>query len=273
MVERFPIDSGERLPHATSAITAKRAIIRASYQRRDWMEYNSAVTDFVGLCRAARELPGADTHDRLWSAWFALPEWFLISAPSPVGPLPFSHFVNGQRRVLAFSTAHRAGGYAQAMRIGPLMPLAPPLAMQTMPQLKTYGVYGFLVDIGPDGFDTSLDNLWGMFHRFRAAPPPAPPSIPSGPAAGTVEWFRALPAWHVVMTAQDRSMPELTSQGSDLVAQVYSSAHAVAHFAVHAPIVVMPPAQVLTLLMDIELVRFVRFDNHLVVDLVDLHVG
>jgi len=233
------------------------------------------VTDFVGLCRAARDLPGADTHDRLWAAWFALPEWHFISAPSPVGPLPFSHFVTGQRRVLGFTTALGADAYARAMRIGPLMALPPAAAMQRMPQLKMYGVYGFLVDIGPDGFDTSLDNLWGMFHRFRAPPPPSPPPsiVPSGPVPGSVEWFRALPAWHVVMTPQDPSMPDLISQGSDLVAQVYSSAQAVTAFSVHAPIAVMPPAQVLALLMDIELVRYVRFDNHLVVDLVDLHVG
>jgi hypothetical protein len=30
---------------------------------------------------------------------------------------------------------------------------------------------------------------------------------------------------------------------------------------------------VLSLLLDIELVRYVRFDNHLIVDLVDLHVS
>jgi hypothetical protein len=224
------------------------------------------VTDFVGLCRAARSLPGPETHDRLWSAWFALPEWHFVAAPSPVGPLPFSNFIEGQRCVLAFTTAAGADGHARLMRVGPPMALAPEAAIQKVPQLKMYGVYGFLVDVGPDGFHTSVDKMWAMFHRFRAAPY-APTQVFVGPAPGTVEWFLGLAAWHVLMTTADRGMPELATQGTDLIAQVYSSPYAAG---AQSPIVAMAPAHALSLFSDIELVRFVRFDNHLVVDLMDL---
>lgn len=229
------------------------------------------MTDFVGLCRAARELPGQDTSDRLWSAWFALPQWHLLAAPSPVGTLPFSNFVDGQRSVLAFTSANGAANYAAAMRVGPPMALVPDAVIQRVPQLKSFGVGGFLVDVGPNGFMTSLDQLWSMFHRFRA--PPAPPPPPSGPAPGTVAWFRALPAWHVVVTAADRSVPELVSDGGDLVAQVFSSPQAMLRFAGRElPSTVMPPAQALAWLADMELVKWVKLDHHLIVDLVDLQM-
>jgi hypothetical protein len=52
---------------------------------------------------------------------------------------------------------------------------------------------------------------------------------------------------------------------------VYTSAH-VARFAKGGSIVAMPPAQVLGLLNDLELVRMVRFDDELVIDLVDLQL-
>jgi hypothetical protein len=233
------------------------------------------VTDFAGLCRAARELPGPDTHDRLWAAWFALPAWQLIAAPSPAGPLPFSNYVDRQRCVMAFTTASRAGDYARYMRVGPLMPLAPDSAIQRVPQLKAYGVTGFLVDIGPDGFHTSLDNLWAMYHRFRAHPPAVLAPAPLGPVPGSVEWFLALPAWHVVVRETDRTVPELTQAdtGADLLAQVYSSAQAVTrHAGAKTPTAVMLPAQALALFGDMELVRFVRFDGHLVADVLELRL-
>jgi hypothetical protein len=91
---------------------------------------------------------------------------------------------------------------------------------------------------------------------------------PSGPI-GSLEWFRALPAWHVVMSKKDKSVPELASEGSDLIAQIYSSPLAVACAGV-GPAVMMPPAQVISMLIDMELVKLVRFDDRLVVDLVDV---
>lgn len=234
------------------------------------------MTDFVGLCRAARELPGPDTHDRLWAAWCTLPQWHFLSAPSPLGPLPYSHFINGQRCVMAFTTIDGANSYSAQMRVGPLMTLTPDATMRRLGQLRGYGVYGFLVDVGPHGFHTSLDNLWAMFHRFReqryapqVQPPVAAPVAPSGPIPGSLEWFRALPAWHVVMSKKDRSVPELASEGSDLIAQIYSSPLAVACAGV-GPAVMMPPAQVISMLVDMELVKLVRFDDRLVVDLVDV---
>lgn len=227
----------------------------------------------MGLCRAARQYPGPATHDRLWSAWCTLPQWHFLSAPSPVGPLPFSNFVDGHRAVLAFSTIDGANSYAAHMRIGPMMTLTPDAMMRRLPQLKMYGVYGFLVDAGPDGFHTSLDNLWTMFHHYRQAryaPPVAPAApAPGGPVHGSMGWFRALPAWHVVMSTSDKSLPELASEGTDLIAQVFSSPLAVA-CAGAGPSVMMPPAQVIRMLVDLELVKLVRFDNQLVVDLVDL---
>lgn len=224
------------------------------------------MTDFAGLVRAARELPGQDTSDRLWAAWCALPVWHVIAAPSPVGPLPFSNFVDGRRHVLAFTSADGAANYAQPMRLGPVTSVPPDGVLAKFPQLRAYGVSGFLVDVGPNGFLTTLENLWAMFHRFRAPPPP--PRPPTGPAAGTLAWFRALPVWHVAVTAQDRGMPELATQDGELIAQVFSHPR----YAGDLSVVEMPPRQALTLFTEMELVRFVRFDNHLVVDLVDAQV-
>ena len=153
------------------------------------------MTDFVSLCRVAREQPGPETRDRLWSAYFALPAWHFVSAPSPIGPLPFSNFVHGQRCVLGFTSQAYADGYARLMGVGPLMALAPEALIHRLPQLKMYGVAGFLVDVGPDGFHTSLDQLWGMFHRFRAPAPvaPMPAAIASHPEPMSIESLLALP--------------------------------------------------------------------------------
>lgn len=239
------------------------------------MRYNTPVTDFAGLVRAARELPGADTHDRLWAAWCVLPQWHFLSAPSPIGPLPFSNFVYGQRCVLAFTTTDGANSYAAMMRLGPMMTLTPDATMRRLGQLKGYGVYGFLVDIGPHGFHTSIDNLWNMFHRNRDqryAPQAAPmqaPTQPTGPTPGSIAWWKALPGWHVVMSKSDKALPELASEGSDLIAQVFSSPLAVA-CAGAGPTTMMPPQVVIRMLVDLELVKLVRFDNTLVVDVIDL---
>jgi hypothetical protein len=224
------------------------------------------VTDFVGLVRAARELPGQDTSDRLWAAWCALPAWHVLAAPSPVGPLPFSNFVDGQRSVLAFTAVDGAENYAQVMRVGPVTSVPPDGVLAKFQQLRMYGVTGFLVDVGPNGFMTTLDKLWSMFHRFKSPAPPAP--APSGPVPGSLAWFRALPAWHVAVTPHDRSVPELATQDGDLIGQVFSHPQ----YAGSLPVVAMPPAQALALFTDMELVTFVRFDNHLVVDLVDAQI-
>ena len=238
------------------------------------------MTDFVGLCRAARELPGPDTHDRLWAEFCLLSQWHFLSAPSPVGPLPFSNFIDNHRAVLAFTTLDGANTYSARWRVGPTMTLTPDATMRRLPQLKMYGVTGFLVDIGPWGFHTSLDNLWAMFHRFRdlryapraptePAPAPVAPPAPSGPVPGSIPWLKALPAWHIVMSKKDKSVPELASEGGDLVAQVFSTPLAVA-CAGAGPTTMMPPADVIRMLVDMELVKLVRFDQRLVVDLIDL---
>jgi hypothetical protein len=136
-------------------------------------------------------------------------------------------------------------------------------------------VLGFLVDIGPHGFHTSMDNLWVMFHRFRdqryapAAPIQQAPTQPTGPQPGSIAWWKALPMWHVVVSKQDKSLPDLASEGGDLVAQVFSSPLAVACAGV-GETAMMPPAHVIRLLVDMELVKLVRFDGTLVVDLIDL---
>jgi hypothetical protein len=234
------------------------------------------VTDFVGLCRAARELPGPDTHERLWRAWFDLPQWHFISAPSPVGPLPYSNFVNGHRDVFAFTTNHNAYVFSARHRAGPLMTLTPEAMLHRVAQLRAFGVFGFLVDVGPDGFHTSLDNLWAMFHRFKAPPAPAPvhtPAVPRGPVQGTLEWFKSLPTWQLVVTKADKSVPELASEGGDLIAQVYSTPLAVACAGVGSPVAMMTPKQVIDLLVGMELVKFVRFDGQLTVDVVDVATG
>lgn len=198
-----------------------------------------------------------------------------MSAPSPVGPLPFSTFVYGQRTALAFTTLDGANLHAAMARVGPAMTLTPDATMRRLAQLKQYGVFGFLVDIGPHGFHTSIDNLWGMFHRFRdqryapTTPIQQAPTQPTGPTPGSIAWWKALPGWHVVMSKSDKSLPELASAGPDLVAQVFSSPLAVA-CAGAGPTTMLPPQQVIRMLVDMELVKLVRFDDTLVVDLIDL---
>jgi hypothetical protein len=234
--------------------------------------YNHRVTDFVELCRTARERPGPETRDRLWAAWCALPVWHMISAPSPVGPLPFSNFIHGQQRcVLAFTTVAAADVYARTMGVGPLMSGAPEATIHRVPQLKQYGVVGFLVDIGPDGFHTTLDLLSWMFYRFRAPPAPAPssPMATSAPML-SLESLLSLPAWHLRVSKADPTMPDLAAHGGDLVAQVYSSSQVAARLASGAPTMAIPPAHALTLLVDMELVKLVRFDDQLMVDVLDL---
>ena len=86
---------------------------------------------------------------------------------------------------------------------------------------------------------------------------------------GSIPWLKALPAWHIVMSKKDKSVPELASEGGDLVAQVFSTPLAVA-CAGAGPTTMMPPADVIRMLVDMELVKLVRFDQRLVVDLIDL---
>ena len=241
------------------------------------------VTDFVGLSRAARELPGPDTHDRLWTAWCALPVWHFVKAMSPSGMLPASAFIHGQRCVLGFTTAGGAQSYARSTHhpepMSPVMSLVPEVAVQLVPQLLGYGVVGLVVDPGPDGFYTPLGTLPAMLARYRPAPvgmpppprvSPAPPSSP--PAAWTIPRVLALPTWHIATTREDPSFPELAVRGSDLVAQVYTSEHAITRLAgsPRPSTAAMPPPRVIAMLAEIELVRFVRFDDQLEVDLVDL---
>jgi hypothetical protein len=198
--------------------------------------------DFVALCRAARASPGLETSDRLWSAWFALPTWHFLAAASPSGPLPFSSFVNRQRCVLAFTSAA-----TRRTQAGPPMDLTPEMAMPRLQLVRSYGVSGFVVDVGPDGFHTSLDQLAAMVSRFRPR---------------TIAWWLAQPAWHLAMTTADPTVPDLADRDGELIAQIYST-HTSTRLA-------MPPRQVLGLLADLELVKYVRFDDQLVVDLIDL---
>jgi hypothetical protein len=242
------------------------------------------VTDFVGLSRAARELPGPDTHDRLWAAWCALPVWHFVKAMSPSGMLPASMVIHGQRCVLGFTTAGGAQNHARQTHhpepMAPVMSLVPDVAVQLVPQLQRYGAFGLVVDPGPDGFYAPLDSLPAMLARYRRAPvgmAPPPPmmppvAVPPPPAAWTIERVLALPAWHVVTTHDDPSFPELATRGIDLVAQVYTSEQAIARLAgpQRPSTAVMPPPRVIAMLAEIELVRLVRFDDHLEVDLVDL---
>ena len=238
------------------------------------------VTDFVGLSRAARELPGPDTHDRLWTAWFALTVWHFVKAMSPSGMLPSSMFIHGQRCVLGFTTVGGAQSHARLTHhpepMSPVMSLVPDVAVQLVPQLQRYGVVGLVVDPGPDGFYAPLDSLSAMLSRYRPAPvgmPPValtPPRSPSAP--WTIARVLALPSWHVVTTHDDPSFPELATRGTDLIAQVYTSEQAIARLAgsLRPSTAAMPPSRAIAMLAEIELVRLVRFDDHLEVELVDL---
>ncbi len=244
------------------------------------------VADFVELCRAARERPGPETSDRLWSAWFALPAWHFLAVSSPVGPLPYSSAIDGQRCVLAFTTAERARAYGASLHLAP-MALSPVETIQRLAPLQRFGVTGFLVDIGPDGFLTALDTLWQLFHRLHkaasnatpssrapapSAPEPEPVPAPPRPAPGTMAWFLELPVWHLAVTGADRSMPELATVGAELAAEVYSSAEAARLAGVRGPLAELAPPAVLSLLSELEVVKLVRFDGHLVVDHVELGV-
>jgi hypothetical protein len=237
------------------------------------------VTDFASLSRAAREQPGPETHDRLWSAWIALPAWHFIKARSPTGWLPFAGYVNGVRCILGFTDPVRALDYVRFAglpidpRIGsPVMSMPPEAMLQLVPQLRMWGVSVLAVDPGPDAFYQPLDALFGMWRKYRTptAPPPPRP-VPRTPAqALSVDALLALPAWHLVTTRDDPSFPDLAFQGTELVAQIYSSAQAVARHAGSPPTAVMTPRDALSLLSDIELVGFVRFDGQLEVQFVDL---
>jgi len=239
--------------------------------------HDGAVMDFVSLARAARDLPGPDTHDRLWSAWFALPAWHFIKASSPSGWLPFSGFINGARCMLGFTDARRVDDYVRyaAIRIdphvgSPVLSLAPEAMLQRVPQLRTWGVSVLAVEPGPDAFYTPLDALFGMLRRYRMPPTPRPPVIPTPSAAWSIDALLALPAWHIVTTRQDPGFPELAFRDTELVAQIYTSAQAVARLAGSPPTAVMSPRDVLSLLSDIELVGIVRFDGQLEIQFIDL---
>jgi hypothetical protein len=260
-------------------------------------KHEGQVTDFVALARAARDLPGPATHDSLWSAWFALPAWHCIKAPSPAGWMPFAQPINGERCVLAFTDPNRADGYARlaALPVDPRVP-SPVLSLhaeamlQIVPQLRAWGVSALAVDLGPDAFYTRLDALFGMFQRYRVArvpaqPPAAPPppaqrmsppvAPPVSPPVSTIASLLALPAWHLVTTREDPAFPDLAARGTELVAQIYSSAQAVLRLAGSPPppIAVMQPRDALALLADIELVTYVRFDRQLELSFFDLKLG
>jgi hypothetical protein len=234
------------------------------------------VTDFASLSRAARELPGQDTHARLWSAWFGLPAWHFIKARSPSGWMPYSELVNGVRCILGFTTPARADGYTRmaGLRIdprvaSPVLTLTADHTIQLVPQLRVWGVEVLAIDPGPDAFYTPLDGLFAMLTRYRgaaAAPiaPLAPP--PPAPPTSSLEALLALPAWQVVTTAADPSFPELADRGTDLVAQVFSSPR----LAGTAHVTAMAPREALALFAGIELINLVRFDNQLEVQLIDL---
>ena len=235
------------------------------------------MTDFVGLSRAARTLPGQDTHDRLWSAWFALPVWHFVKAASPVGWLPFSTKIQGQQCTLGFTAEQLAEEHARRAGIAhrnvttQVLSLAPEAAIRIFPKLRTYGVVGLVVDTGPDGFYAPLDVLPKMFDRYRPVPvgmAPPPPPVTRPPARPTtVEQFLALPVWHLATRPDEPGHPELASRGSELVAQVYSARSG------SRPTVMMAPRDVLALLADLELVQSVCFDDGLEVELVDLQLA
>jgi len=231
------------------------------------------VTDFVGLSRAARTLPGQDTQDRLWSAWFALSVWHFVKAASPVGWLPYSTHVQGQRCTLGFTVEDlaeehaRRAGIAHRNVTSQVLSLAPDNVVRLVPKLQTYGVVGLVVDTGPDAFYAPLHALPRMLDRYRPLPVGMSPVAPPRPAApATVDQFLALPAWHLATTQDDPNHPELTARGSELVAHVYSTRAA-------RPTVTMAPRDVLALLADLELVQRVCFDGGLEVELVDLRLA
>jgi hypothetical protein len=232
------------------------------------------VIDFTALSRAAREQPGADSHDRLWSAWFAQAVWHFIKAPSPSGWLPYSRVMGPERCVLAFTDPQRAEGYARfaALPIDPrvqsaVLPLPPEGMLQVVPQLRSWSVTGLVVDIGPDQFYTRLDALAVMYQRFRNGAPLSPPAPPKPlPQPSRLETLLRLPQWYLVTTTADPTFPEFAHRGADLVAQVYSSPYRTGA----QPSAVMTPAALVTMLTDIELVGLVRFDDELEMPLVDL---
>jgi hypothetical protein len=248
------------------------------------------VPDFVHLSRAARLAPGPDTVDRLWSAMFELPAWHFVKAPSPSGWLPFAGYVNGQRCVLGFTEAVRADGYARFAALvlagvdSPVLSMTPEAVIQLVPRLRSWGIAGMVVDTGPDSFYAPLDALFQMRSRFRGARPApgivqAPALAPTmlAPLGGrplSVDTMLALPAWHVVTTRDDPSFPDLAFQDTELVAQIYSSAQALARRGKPGeqppPTAVMAPRAALSLLSDIELVGIVRFDAELDIPFVDL---
>lgn len=235
------------------------------------------MTDFVGLSRAARTLPGQDTHDRLWAAWFALPLWHFVKAGSPVGWLPFSTKIQGQQCTLGFTTEAFAEDHARRAGIAhrnvttQALSLAPEAAIRIFPKLRTYGVVGLVVDTGPDGFYAPLDVLPKMFDRYRPVPvgmAPAPPPVARPPGRPTtVEQFLALPVWHLATRTDEPGHPELSARGSELVAQVYSSPRT------GTRTTTMAPRDVLALIADLELVQRVCFDGGLEVELVDLQLA
>ncbi|HEU0030456.1 MAG TPA: hypothetical protein VFQ53_07485 [Kofleriaceae bacterium] len=232
------------------------------------------MTDFAALSRAARELPGPDTHDRLWRAWFELSHWHFLKSASPIGILPASGFVYNQRCVLAFTSVERADGYAKMThhpdRIAPVLSVIPEVAVQLVPRLQMYGVLGLVVEPGPDNFYTPIVALFAMLQRYRPRPVPVAPRVPAPPppprapvpAPMTAERLLALPAWHVVTSQADPNVPALADRGSDLIAQIYT--------APRPSTTPMPPPRALSLFVDMELVRFVRFDDQLEIELVDL---
>jgi hypothetical protein len=234
------------------------------------------VTDFVGLSRAARTLPGQDTHDRLWAAWFGLPTWHFVKAASPVGWLPFSTKVQGQQCTLGFTGEDLAAEHARRAGIAhrnvttQVLSLAPEATIRLIPKLRTYGVIGLVVNTGPDAFYAPLDALPKMLDRYRPVPvgmAPAPPPLARTTRPITVDQFLALPAWHLAMRPDEPNHPELAARGSELVAHVYSARSG------SRPTVPMAPRDVLALLADLELVQYVCFDDGLEVELVDLQLA
>ncbi|MEO8707054.1 MAG: hypothetical protein ABI867_43910, partial [Kofleriaceae bacterium] len=231
------------------------------------------MTDFVSLARAARDLPGPDTHARLWSAWFTLPAWHFIKARSPSGWMPYSEPVNGVRCILAFTDPIRADGYVRMAGlwidprvVSPVLSLTPEHLVQLVPQLRTWGVEVLCVDPGPDAFYSQLEGLFAMLRNYRApiAPPPrvvAPPT-----PATSFDALLALPAWHVMTSHADPSFPELADRGTDLVAQVYSSTQMLLRAGSPAS-AMMTPRDALALFTGIELINLVRFDGELEVQL------
>jgi hypothetical protein len=247
------------------------------------------VKEFEGLARAAQLAPGADTHDRLWSAMFALPAWHFVKSPSPSGWLPASGYVNGLRCVLGFTEAIYADGYARLASLllpgvdTPVLSLAPEAIIQLVPRLRAWGTAGIVFDNGPFSFYTPLDALFAMRLRYRAAAQaPAPARVPPPAAAATrgptrglnVENMLALQTWYLVTTVDDPSFPELAFHGTELVAQIYTSPQVLARRskpgATPPPMSALAPAAVLDQLADIELVGIVRFDGELDVPFVDL---